>query len=343
MNDDHERMDEPARTEAGDEERAYERSLQQELSSLRWLGWRGGGPELPAAVAPPAPATWRRRAVLASAAAALLLAVGVGSGLFGPDDDGAEQAYPVAVLAGAPELPGDGRRPLRDGDQVVTPAGAQVRLTIGALGSVRLDEGSRLRVERPRGGAARHRLHLEEGALSAFITAPPRLFELGTPSGTAVDLGCAYDAVVEADGRTRLTVTLGAVAFESEPSRVYVPRGASVWAWPGVGPGTPVRDAASPALRDAVRLLDDPTIDATVKHQAREVLRAEVRPADSLSVWHLMARADGELRFWYGKLLHGLVPRPEVGSFEDAVDPRTEAGQAWLAQQPWLGIGGFRG
>src|SRR6185295_10248568 len=98
---------------------------------------------------------------------------------------------------------------LRLGDRLVTDGATRARLSVGAIGSLIVEPGSSVRVGQP-GPAlaadAEHLLWLEHGAVTASIFAAPRLFQLGTPSGLAVDLGCVYRARVSDDGTTWLTV-----------------------------------------------------------------------------------------------------------------------------------------
>ena len=48
--------------------------------------------------------------------------------------------------------------------------------------------------------ASNHGLALARGEIRAKISAPPRLFFVDTPSGTAVDLGCEYTLQTDEDG-----------------------------------------------------------------------------------------------------------------------------------------------
>ena len=112
------------------------------------------------------------------------------------------------------------------------------------IGAVELDPGSRVHVEAIElGGAeARHELYLEEGALHARIAAGPRVFQVGTPAGLSIDLGCEYRLEVAADGTATIHVLTGQIAFGWHGREVYVPKGASCTSVPGVGPSPPVFD-----------------------------------------------------------------------------------------------------
>src|SRR5436309_715730 len=95
------------------------------------------------------------------------------------------------------------------------------------------------------------RVALERGKLHAFITAPPRLFFVDTPSAEAIDLGCEYTLAVDDAGIGLLHVTLGWVMLERDGRESYVPIGAMCETRPGVGPGTPFFEDASLSFKEA--------------------------------------------------------------------------------------------
>jgi len=261
--------------------------LEAELARHRWSGKLPAGP-LPAR----APA---RRVPLALAAGLVALAVAGGLWLWSQAGDSRPAAplaagpvYRAEALSGAVAA-GD----LHAGDRLVTDAGTRARVAIADVGAIVVEPDSSLRIERPGpelAADAEHLLWLERGAITASIFAAPRLFQLGTPSGLAVDLGCIYTARVNDDGTTALTVVAGQVSFETPERRVTVPSGASTSAAPGRGPFTPTWDRAPQAWRDAVARLDhlaahggdglDAALDA--------VLLTD-QPDDSLTLWHLLA------------------------------------------------------
>lgn len=105
-------------------------------------------------------------------------------------------------------------------------AGASARVRVGDIGTLTLEENSRLRLERS--GPDGYHVFLEQGAVSATIFAAPRVFSVGTPSGLAVDLGCIYRTEVEPDGSTRLSVSSGRVSFEADGRHSLVPDRKSV-------------------------------------------------------------------------------------------------------------------
>jgi hypothetical protein len=238
--------------------------------------------------------------------------------------------YRLDVLDGTPRIDGVGAAagaPLAvgPGAAVETDAAARARVHVGDIGSVELGPGSRLRVGAPSASEAPdadYLLHLDRGTLTASIFAAPRLFQLGTPSGIAVDMGCIYTAQVDESGATRLHVDLGQVSFETAGRKVLVPSDASTRAWPGVGAGTPVWDDAPADWRAAVERYDERTLrgagtpdaagpDAGTQAAALEAVLATDRPRDSLTLWHLLAHADDQDRARIYARLAALEPPPE--------------------------------
>ncbi|MCE9593648.1 MAG: FecR family protein [Planctomycetes bacterium] len=195
------------------------------------------------------------------------------------------------------------RRTIDVGDEVAFATDASVDL--GALGEVRVAAGSRLGVlER---GAELEKLYLERGRISASILARPRLFQIGTPAGLSIDLGCRYDLAVDDAGTTTLSVRTGRVAFATDGREVLVPRGATCRSVPGRGPDTPVYENAEPdfvaALR-AVEFASEPDEDAIAR------VCTLARREDSLSLFHLLDAPSRALRARVFERLSELYARP---------------------------------
>lgn len=280
---------------------------------------------------------WLGAAVVVAVAVAALVLVLVRRPV--PDPVGCGPAGPGMrfAVAGAPArcrgaAVAAGTLPV--GAWLETPAGAIATVQIADVGEVTLAAGSALRLVAT--GADQHRLELTRGRLSARVTAPPRLFIVDTPAATAVDLGCAYDLVVEPDGRTRLVVTGGAVSLEGHGRTAYVPVGAEVTTVPGRGPGTPVMTGSAPAWVAAVERYDRSAPD-----QAGAALAAMLALAgdgDTITVWNALANAAPGDRPGIMVRLDELAPRPEWVLDDDVVAGQPEALEAWRVglEGAWL-------
>ena len=147
----------------------------------------------------------------------------------------------------------DGMPHARVGDHIRV--GEQpARMTIGDIGEVLLEPGSRLVVQEIRRGKDElHALFMEFGAMHARIDSKPRVFQVGTPAGISIDLGCEYRLEVEADDRCRIQVLTGQISFGYEGREVYVPAGASCQSIPGRGPSPPLFDTTGDELRGLVQ------------------------------------------------------------------------------------------
>lgn len=274
-------------------------------AALGRFAHRGDPLVLPAELPRRAPRLWAvaRPLAWALAAAAVLVVASATWWLARP------RGWEVAATAGAPVL---GSEPLRGagraeaGDWLVTDAGSSARLTVGKIGVVDLGPSSRLRVLGRRGD--QHRLELERGVMTAVILAPPRRFVVETPSATAVDLGCAYTLEVDPAGAGVLSVMVGWVSFEFGGRESFIPAGARCSTRPGLGPGTPYFTDATPALKNALALVD--LAGAAPPSAALDTVLAECRREDAFTLWHLLARMEGEARARVFDRLSALVPPP---------------------------------
>src|SRR5882724_4614276 len=136
------------------------------------------------------------------------------------------------------------------GKWIETDSSSTATVKVGDLGSVEVSTNTRLRIvaAQPR----QHRLALARGEIHAKISAPPRLFFVDTPSGTAVDLGCEYSLQSDEDGRGLLQVTRGWVSFQANGLESLVPAGASCRTRPHATPGVPYFDDAPENLKQAL-------------------------------------------------------------------------------------------
>ncbi|TAH37057.1 MAG: hypothetical protein EYC70_08740 [Planctomycetota bacterium] len=307
--------------------------LERKLERFRWKG------ELPQLEAPRSgeAGAWRRWGRLASAAG-VLLAAGAVAWLLAGERGGVEPSYVLEVLSGVPQVDGGGGGGVQAGDRIRTGAHTRARLHVGDIGSVVLEPDSRLRVEHPRSGDAEYELYLEGGTLTASIFAAPRLFQVGTPAGTAVDLGCVYSATVLADGSTLLRVISGRVSFEAAAREALVPAHASVRAYPDTGPGTPTWDDAPETWREAVAYLDRPSAakdPGAGMEEALEVVLATEREQDSLTLWHLLRHPSPGVRERVYERLAALAPPPPEVSREGLLAGAEDELESWREHLGW--------
>src|SRR5216117_2672313 len=138
-------------------------------------------------------------------------------------------AWDVTALAGRPlvgtaRLAASGR--LRVGDWVQTDDSSRALIAVGRIGQVEVQPKTRLQLVVAR--ADEHRVALARGRIDATVDAVPRLFFVETPSGTAIDLGCAYTLETDSLGNGLLHVTGGEVEFQTGERSARVPVGALV-------------------------------------------------------------------------------------------------------------------
>ena len=189
------------------------------------------------------------------------------------------------------------------GEWLETDGSSRAQIAVGSIGNVDIDENTRVRLLET--DPTEHRLELARGKMSARIWAPPRLFFVDTPSAVAADLGCAYTLEVDENGGSLLRVTSGWVALQLRDRESIVPAGAACETQPGIGPGTPYFEDAPTVFRDALRKIDfeqDASALASMLDQAR--------PRDTLTLWHLLARVNGEDRIRVYEKMAAFVPPP---------------------------------
>lgn len=193
-----------------------------------------------------------------------------------------------------------GRDAWKAGEALENRSGRAVEVEIGALGALVIDDGSRLVAEDC--GERKHSLRLEEGRVRARITAQPRVFQIDTPSGRTVDLGCEYEIRVDASGSTLVRVTEGQIEFLFDGREVYVPAGARCDARPDAGPGLPEFENSTSALRDVFVIATG--VKGLEMKGGQEFFRellSNCTDEDTLTLWHLWDAPSG------GKAAHGIV------------------------------------
>jgi hypothetical protein len=134
-----------------------------------------------------------------------------------------------------------------------------------------------------------------------------------TPSAVAVDLGCAYTLEVGEDGQGLLSVVAGWVAFEWQGRESFVPAMAMCVTRPGLGPGTPYFSDASEDFQNALAIFDVAESGSDARGAALQTTLAKSRKRDALTLWHLLARTDGDdRRRVYSRLAELIPPPPQV-------------------------------
>jgi hypothetical protein len=225
-------------------------------------------------------------------AVAAVLVIAVAWWLVG-GERGTSEGWDVARVAGAPRV-GDATLDavvsLEVGQWIETDDSSRAVITVGDIGHVDVRPGSRVQLVRAR--ATDHRLSLAFGSIHAKVSAPPRIFFVETPAGTATDLGCEYTLDTDSSGRGLIHVIGGYVEFASRDRRSIVPLAAFAVTRPDEGPGMPYAEDAPEPLRRALTAFD---FERGGTGAARAALAA-ARSEDALSVWHLLGRVDPALR-----------------------------------------------
>jgi hypothetical protein len=240
--------------------------------------------------------------------------------------------WSVVALAGSPSV---GAVRIHDagragaGDWIETDWGARATIRVGEIGTVEVSPNTRLRIVTAR--PDEHRLALARGAIRATISAPPRLFFVDTAAGTAVDLGCEYTLTAGEDGMGLLRVTRGWVSFQWQGLESLVPAGASCRTEPGVGPGVPCFDDAPGSVKDAL----DAFVHENIGSGALNVILAESRVRDTLTLWHLLPRVDAGDRGRVYDRIAALTPVPTGLSRAKAIDFDRGTLKRWLDDLAW--------
>jgi len=212
----------------------------------------------------------------------------------------------VARLDGAPRIGAalvNDKGTLGIGQWLETDTNSRAQIRVSDIGQVEIDPNTRVRLVETK--PTEHRLELAEGRLSARISAPPKLFFVDTPSGVAEDLGCAYTLEVDKAGNSLLRVTTGWVSLQLKDRESVVPAGAACATHPGIGPGTPYFEDASETFRSALSRVDFDRDSAQL-----EIVLANARIRDTLTLWNLLPRVSGADRELVYERLAKLVSPP---------------------------------
>jgi len=217
----------------------------------------------------------------------------------------------------------------RAGEWIETDSASRAAVQVGNIGSVELSPNTRLRIVTAR--ADEHRLALARGEIRASISAPPRLFFVDTPAGTAIDLGCEYVLNSDEEGNGLLRVTRGWVAFEWKGIESLVPAGASCPMRSRSVPGIPYFDDASDRLKQALADF----LSGNVKGNPLDVVLSESRTRDTLTLWHLLSRVDPGGRERVYDRMAALAGVPAGVSREAVLRLDTETLARWREELAW--------
>lgn len=216
------------------------------------------------------------------------------------------------------------------GGMLVVDNGGTVRVRIN--GSGELSNVGEVTVKGPasielvESTAQLEKLHMYHGTMSARIAADakPRLFQVTTPAGTAVDLGCIYEMHVDSEGAMELSVSVGRVAFEIAGRAVFVWSGSQCTARPGGHVTTPVDNGTTLAFREALQ-----QYDLNQTRAAMDLLLKEARLHDAASLWHLIQTTRGESRSQVVARLAELSPPPAGVTIQAVTQSDVAAIEAW--------------
>jgi len=252
-----------------------------------------------------------------------------------------KRAWRVKRLDGTPTVGAErisNNGELGVGDWLETDGKSRAQIAVGSIGSVEIDENTRVRLLETQ--PTEHRLELARGKMSAHIWAPPRLFFVNTPSAVAADLGCAYTLEVDDEGSSLLRVTSGWVALELQNRESVVPAGAACETRPTLGPGTPYFEDASSVFRASLKTVDfDP--DAHTRSAALTWILDQARPRDTLTLFNLLARVDGNDRARVYDKMAALAPPPAGVTREGVLALDQKMLDAWRneLELTWMGVG----
>ena len=225
---------------------------------------------------------------------------------------------------------GSGTSRLAVGETIDTGATGHATVDVGDIGVIDVEANSRLRLERARKNE--HRMSLEHGLIHAFIWAPPRSFVVDTPSAVTTDLGCFYTLEVGKDGAGLVSVLSGWVSFERNGRESFIPAGAACQTRPDVGPGTPYREDATPAFRQALQDFDF----AHGGDPALTIVLTEATKDDSFTLWHMLTRSTPAQEPRVYDTLAALVPPPAGVTREGILRADPQMLDRWWDQ---LGLG----
>jgi len=291
------------------------------------------------------PTFWTWRVQMAAAAALVLIAGMIGLWVYNnriPSIRTTKPSWQVKRLDGTPRIGSErisNSGQLAVGEWLETDGNSRAQIAVSSIGNVEVDENTRIRLLETHD--TEHRLELARGKMSARIWAPPRLFFVDTPSAVAADLGCAYTLEVDDHGASLLRVTSGWVALELKDRESMVPAGAACETRPGIGPGTPYFEDSTAAFREALKKVDFDG-DVGVRGAALTAMLNEMRPRDTLTLWHLLARVNGQDRIRVYEKMAMFVPPPPGVTREGILQLDQQMLETWrhALESSWINGGG---
>ncbi len=276
--------------------------------------------------------SWQLRVAAVAAVVVVVAVIGVWR-YWGEESkpESARASWMVQRLDGSPRIGNErigAAGQLGVGQWLETDESSRAQIAVASIGTVDIDENTRVRLLET--APTEHRLELARGKMSAMIWAPPRLFFVDTPSAVAADLGCAYTLEVDDHGAGLLRVTSGWVALQLKDRESIVPEEAACETRPGVGPGTPYFEDASPEFRTALSEIDFAE-DPAARSKALDSLLTQVRTRDTLTLWHLLARVAGADRERVYEAMASLALPPPGVTREGVLQLNGEMLERWRA------------
>ena len=109
-----------------------------------------------------------------------------------------------------------------------------------------------------------------------------------------------------------------------------VPAGATCATRPGIGPGTPYFDDASQFFRQALAKFDfEPENQDSSKAANLDLILKEARPRDTLTLWHLLERVEGNDRERVYDRMAALATPPDGVTREGVLQLDEQMLQEW--------------
>ncbi len=290
----------------------------------------------------PHPRAWFWRPQFAAIAATLVVVILIGVWWLLRDRpiQPAGPSWQVATLNGRPTIGSaqiSGQGQLAVGQWLETDQNSSAQINVASIGQVQVDPNTRVRLLQSQ--PTEHRLELARGKMSARIWAPPRLFFVDTPSAVAADLGCAYTLIVDDSGGSLLRVTSGWVALELKDRESIVPAGAACQTRSGIGPGTPYFEDAGAEFLNALTELDFQS-NKVAKSRALNHLLQTARVKDTLTLWHLLVRVEGDERRRVFEKMTSLVELPTDVNREGILKLDSEMIRKWKEKLEFYWVSG---